>query len=114
MYRKNNSDGGISHGDRFRTQTIGYPVGGCGGGDDVQTVNIYLPYPSVNPLLCKPSGYWRVKSERYRTWERAANNMLLAQPRKTFAATWRSISRSKRSITGRDVANLERHLFGYP
>ena len=49
-------------------------------------LTFHLPYPpSVNSLYANRPGIGRVKSERYRTWERAANNMLLAQTRKPFA-----------------------------
>jgi len=73
-------------------------------------LTFHLPYPpSVNSLYANRPGIGRVKSERYRTWERAANNMLLAQTRKPFAGNVAvDIQIEKIDHRRRDVANLEK------
>lgn len=73
-------------------------------------LTFHLPYPpSVNSLYANRPGIGRVKSERYRTWERAANNMLLAQARKPFAGNVAvDIQIEKIDHRRRDVANLEK------
>lgn len=53
---------------------------------DAMTYRLPMP-PSVNALYRNLAGKGRVKSARYRTWQRAAMNELLTQPRKKIAGT---------------------------
>mgnify|MGYP000417335682 CR=1 FL=1 len=73
-------------------------------------LTLHLPYPpSVNSLYANRPGIGRVKSERYRTWERAATNMLMAQQKRVFAGNVAvDIQIEKIDHRKRDVANLEK------
>lgn len=73
-------------------------------------LTIHLPFPpSVNTLYANVAGKGRVKSERYRIWERAANNMIMAQTRRLFQGNVSvDIQIEKIDHRRRDVANLEK------
>lgn len=75
-------------------------------------LTFHLPYPpSVNSLYANAPGKGRVKSERYRTWERAAQNMLLAQQKRLIPGKVAVDIRIEQvDHRKRDVANLEKAI----
>jgi crossover junction endodeoxyribonuclease RusA len=53
-------------------------------GKDLGAVRLSIPYPPTANNLFRNLGGGRVKTERYKTWLRAAGNELLAQKREQF------------------------------
>lgn len=75
-------------------------------------LTLHLPYPpTVNSLYANVPGKGRVKSERYRTWERHAQNMLLAQQKRLIPGKVAVDIRIEQvDHRKRDVANLEKAI----
>ena len=72
-----------------------------------EVISVHIPYPpTANNLFFNKSGRGRVKTERYRTWLRAAGNELLVQrPPKLTGKVVLSISLGRPDRRKRDLSN---------
>ena len=72
-----------------------------------EVISVHIPYPpTTNNLFFNKAGRGRIKTERYRTWLRAAGNELLVQrPPKLAGKVAVSISLGRPDRRKRDLSN---------